>query len=404
MKYRLLFIPLIILLLCSLMMPALADGYADDASDIRCDNLQFAPVSGVQFTEGNIPWFCSVTLSPQGEKEWLSLFYADAGHFDRVRVVLYRLYINSYNPSNSWQSFYSTLASKDYNSLRSVYFSEGGTVYLPAGNYRIALETLWDGATADQYTTIRSHDFVVYPRPRPTAVPTQRPTPIPTATPAPQNATVTIIHRLATTGQTLYQLDVPAKPGWQTFYPYWGHMDYSLISAPNVQMYIYPGQHSYIYFDFIQNVPATPAPTPVPTRVPTPRPTPIPTAVPTPRPATPVPGQTTDYDPENPFLYGIREYDYCLAPEYCVDPEKEPWNYCYLYSKASDINGRNMGRYEKGDLVKVIKYNGGKHGKYNYCYVITKDGQMGYMHDYALKPIEESQVYYNLYILNNGIK
>ena len=94
------------------------------------------------------------------------------------------------------------------------------------------------------------------------------------------------------------------------------------------------------------------------------------------------------YDPNNPFLYGIEDYEHCLAPEYRVDPLQKPWNYCYLYSEASDINGRNMGKYEKGVVVKVIEYYGGNHGKFNYCYVITQDDKLGYMHDYALQPVD----------------
>ncbi|MBQ4640934.1 MAG: hypothetical protein IJB69_10540 [Clostridia bacterium] len=47
-----------------------------------------------------------------------------------------------------------------------------------------------------------------------------------------------------------------------------------------------------------------------------------------------------------------------------------------------------MGKYEKGVVVKVIEYYGGNHGKFNYCYVITQDDKLGYMHDYALQPVD----------------
>lgn len=397
MKKKLFLIPLAVLLLCVAAVPALASGLSGNAAgsaDLRYNNMQFAPVSGSSFTEGNIPWYCSVQLSPGGDKEWSSYYSTDIGRFDKVRVVLYRLNSSSY--WGVWQSYYKTLSTESYAKLRSVYFSDGGVVNLPAGSYRISLEALWDGATGENFTVVRTNDFVVNPRPAATATPKPTPRPTATPTPRPQLATVTLVHRLSSTGQVLYQIDVQAPSGYQTFYPYWGSNEYDLITSPNVSLYLYPNGHYYVYFEY---APKYVAPTAAPTPVPTPRPTPKPTAVPTPRPAIPTPGYT--YDPQNPFLYGIQEYDYCLAPEYCVDPDADPMNYCYLYSKASDINGRNMGRYEKGETVKVINYYGGNHGKWNYCYVITKDNKLGYMHDYALKPIEESP-YYQQMILNQN--
>lgn len=405
MKKRLLLAVLLSLLLCGLCATALADGYADDASEIRTQNLLLTPMNGNSFTEGNIPWYCSVSLSPCGSKEWESYYTPDVGRFDRVRVVLYKRITSSYS-GTTWQYFYQTLSSKDYNDLRTVSFYDTGTVNLAAGNYRICLETLWDGATGDNYTTIAYNDFSVYRRPQPTAVPTPRPTPIPTPrptpvptpVPVPQYATVTINHRLSGTNQSLYQVDVNCKTGYQIIYPYWSHSDYELISNSGVSLYVSPGNHYYVTFDYVKKVYIVP-----PTAVPTVRPI----VTPAPKPVTPAPNPiypTTNpnYDPDNPFLYGRREYDYCLAPEYCVDPEEEPWNYCYLYSKASDINGRNLGQYKKGEVVKVIKYYGGNHGRFNYCYVITKDNKLGYIHDYALKPIEESQAYYQKYVLNQN--
>lgn len=70
---------------------------------------------------------------------------------------------------------------------------------------------------------------------------------------------------------------------------------------------------------------------------------------------------------------------------YVVDSDS-PKGYCYLYSIASDCNGRNLGRYDNGERVYVLDYYGGQEGKYNYCYVETQDGKTGYMHDYALTP------------------
>ena len=69
---------------------------------------------------------------------------------------------------------------------------------------------------------------------------------------------------------------------------------------------------------------------------------------------------------------------------YVVD-STSPYGYCYLYSKASDSSGRNLGRYDNYETVKVIEYYGGQQGKYNYCYVITHDNKLGYIHDYSLR-------------------
>lgn len=72
-----------------------------------------------------------------------------------------------------------------------------------------------------------------------------------------------------------------------------------------------------------------------------------------------------------------------------------PYGYCYLYSQASDINGRNLGRYNNGSLVYVWDYYGGQQGRYNYCYVETQDGKWGYIHDYSLTPYSETAITYD---------
>ncbi len=66
----------------------------------------------------------------------------------------------------------------------------------------------------------------------------------------------------------------------------------------------------------------------------------------------------------------------------------DPWGYCYLYSAPSDRdeNSDNLGRYENGEVVYVMDYNGGWDGRFHYCRVQTMDGQTGYIHDYALTP------------------
>ena len=67
-----------------------------------------------------------------------------------------------------------------------------------------------------------------------------------------------------------------------------------------------------------------------------------------------------------------------------------PYGYAYLYSAASDRDhlSSNLGRYDNGALVYVVNYYGGQDGKYNYCYVRTVDGRVGYMHDYALQSLD----------------
>ncbi|MCI5565918.1 MAG: hypothetical protein MR400_09570 [Clostridiales bacterium] len=68
-------------------------------------------------------------------------------------------------------------------------------------------------------------------------------------------------------------------------------------------------------------------------------------------------------------------------PLYVVE-SYSPNGYCYLYDQASDVYGRNLGRYNNGATVRVIDYYGGN----GYCYVYTSDGKLGYIHDYVLTP------------------
>lgn len=84
------------------------------------------------------------------------------------------------------------------------------------------------------------------------------------------------------------------------------------------------------------------------------------------------------------YIYDYWSYD---GPEYYVY-STDPYGYCYLYSEASDINGQNLGRYDNYDVVKMICYYGGQHGRFNYCYVITPDNQRGFIHDYSLYPVD----------------
>ena len=74
------------------------------------------------------------------------------------------------------------------------------------------------------------------------------------------------------------------------------------------------------------------------------------------------------------------------AEGWYVIQSQSPYGYCYLYSAASDRDeySRNMGRHKNGEVVYVLDFYGGQDGKYNYCRVRTMDGEIGYMHDYAL--------------------
>lgn len=87
MKKRPLLVTLLVLLVCMLAVPALADDFAGDTSDIRCENMQCAPVTNSSFTKGNIPWYCSITLSPANDKEWASYYSTMLEYF--ARCVLY---------------------------------------------------------------------------------------------------------------------------------------------------------------------------------------------------------------------------------------------------------------------------------------------------------------------------
>lgn len=89
-----------------------------------------------------------------------------------------------------------------------------------------------------------------------------------------------------------------------------------------------------------------------------------------------------------PYSQTAVDYWDSSAPEYVIFSE-DPYGYCYLYSLASDNYGQNLGRYENNEVVKVLEYYGGQEGQWNYCKVITQKNKVGYMHDYALKPLYE---------------
>ena len=61
-------------------------------------------------------------------------------------------------------------------------------------------------------------------------------------------------------------------------------------------------------------------------------------------------------------------------PEYVIE-SFEPNGYCYLYDKPSDVYGRNLGRHENGEIVKVIGY---EHS--GWYFVVCSNGKTGYVH------------------------
>lgn len=85
-----------------------------------------------------------------------------------------------------------------------------------------------------------------------------------------------------------------------------------------------------------------------------------------------------------------------ICAETYVVQSTSPYGYCYLYSNPSDRDGisRNLGRYDNGSLVYVLNYYGGRDGKFNYCLVMTYDGQVGYMHDYSLVYYDDAALDY----------
>lgn len=70
-----------------------------------------------------------------------------------------------------------------------------------------------------------------------------------------------------------------------------------------------------------------------------------------------------------------------------------PNGYCYLYDQPSSTYGKNLGRHNNGEYVGVIYYTD------DWYYVYCSDGNYGYIHDYALKPV--SRLGSDWYIVNS---
>lgn len=72
----------------------------------------------------------------------------------------------------------------------------------------------------------------------------------------------------------------------------------------------------------------------------------------------------------------------------------QPNGYCYLYDQPSDVYGQNLGRHENGELVTVIEYDARNGGYYR---VICSNGKVGYIHEYALRPVYQKRAGYEVY-------
>ena len=81
-------------------------------------------------------------------------------------------------------------------------------------------------------------------------------------------------------------------------------------------------------------------------------------------------------------------HDYALTPltranaDWYVVASTKPNGYCYLYSEPSSSNGRNLGRYDNGELVEIIDWDASD----NYAYVrCERTGDYGYIRKTSLE-------------------
>lgn len=68
-------------------------------------------------------------------------------------------------------------------------------------------------------------------------------------------------------------------------------------------------------------------------------------------------------------------------PQYVVE-SYSPNGYCYQYDKPSSVTGRNLGRHNNGEIVKVIDW----YASDEYCYTICSNGKVGYIRKNQLTP------------------
>lgn len=428
MKKYILILFLLVLSLCAVTCSA----SAGLNPDFR--NIQLSPADGSVYSNGNISWSCSGTLAlDEYFMSWI-VEVATNTCYQGLSVELYELVevpgaftTNGYT-SQLDEQYVQSIYNTSYNNIAEVDFSAGGTLQLDSGNYRIKIVATLDEVHSQPYTkVVASHDFTV-----------NQPVTPPPAPPAPQTATI-IINHLSDDGRYLGSFTMTANVGehkgiYANAYEY---PNYDLVSANPVNLYVQSGTNTvtFIYRErTAQNNPPTDRPMgndeyslsnyPVYRVDPTQEPWEYCYLYSAPNDNTGrnmgrynkgtevkvieyyggghgkfnycfvltqdnQKGYMHDYALQ-PVSGNIQEYTGTYAqanvPEYVVNPSKKPWDYCYLYSIPNDTDGRNLGTYYKGDVVKVIEYNGGRYNGDNYCFVITRDGKTGYMHDYALQP------------------
>ena len=81
----------------------------------------------------------------------------------------------------------------------------------------------------------------------------------------------------------------------------------------------------------------------------------------------------------------VKYDDYKPLDFYALVDSTDPYGYCYLYDRPSDINGRNLGRHNNGEWVRVIDWNADD----VYAQVETpKDKKIGYIRKTCLAPLK----------------
>lgn len=72
-------------------------------------------------------------------------------------------------------------------------------------------------------------------------------------------------------------------------------------------------------------------------------------------------------------------------PQYVVE-SYSPSGYCYLYDAPSDTQGRNLGRHNNGEIVKVIDWNASG----DYALSICANGSVGYIRKNCIVPLGQA--------------
>ncbi len=80
-------------------------------------------------------------------------------------------------------------------------------------------------------------------------------------------------------------------------------------------------------------------------------------------------------------------------PLYVVD-SYSPYGYCYMYDSPTSTYGENLGRYNNGELLKVISTKTGN----EYYLVVDQDNQAGFVNGACLIPYDSSRDYPIYYV------